>query len=229
MIILADLCSTLAPASSPPVFPADDDIEEDDDLEPEDDLIQDLDDADEMAEDDAGIDLFGDNYDRDYDRAEDRGYRGADIDDDEEYEAMDPAQTNVDKRAHTCQAVKWGWVSHAPAPTGVSSQLAAPCHCCCHPILRAPHDQPLSIMSPGVWPLRLETARRNTIAAHEYFNKLKNQLQRHVGRYSSSLNHSSKCVLCVTAICAVAPSAGGRASRPRVAATRTTQPVRRRA
>lgn len=43
-----------------------------------------------MAEDDAGIDLFGDNFDRDYERGEERGYRGRDIDD-EEYEALDPA------------------------------------------------------------------------------------------------------------------------------------------
>ncbi|CAK4032221.1 DNA replication licensing factor mcm2 [Lecanosticta acicola] len=79
------------PASSPPIFPANDDIEEDDNLDPEEDLIQDIDDVDEMAEDDAGIDLFGDNFDRDYDRNDARGYAGADIDDDE-YDAMDAAQ-----------------------------------------------------------------------------------------------------------------------------------------
>ncbi|KAL9531167.1 DNA replication licensing factor [Sphaerulina musiva] len=80
------------PASSPPVFPGgDDDIEEDDNLDPEEDLIQDIDDADEMAEDDAGIDLFGDNFDRDYDRNDNDTYRGADIDDEEEYEQMDAA------------------------------------------------------------------------------------------------------------------------------------------
>ncbi|KAK3707018.1 MCM DNA helicase complex subunit [Vermiconidia calcicola] len=78
------------PASSPPVFPQHDDIEEDDNLDPEEDLIHDLDDADEMAEDDAGIDLFGDNFDRDYERGEERGYGGRDIDE-EEYEALDPA------------------------------------------------------------------------------------------------------------------------------------------
>lgn len=78
-----------APASSPPVFPHDD-LDDDDGLDPED-QIHDLDDADDMAEDDAGIDLFGDNYDRDYDRQEDdRGYEGADIDDDE-YDTLDPA------------------------------------------------------------------------------------------------------------------------------------------
>ncbi|EME41964.1 hypothetical protein DOTSEDRAFT_81001 [Dothistroma septosporum NZE10] len=78
------------PASSPPVFPQGDDIDEDDNLDPED-LIQDIDDADEMAEDDAGIDLFGDNFDRDYERREEQGYIGADIDDDEDYDQMDPA------------------------------------------------------------------------------------------------------------------------------------------
>lgn len=81
----------IALASSPPVMPPDDDLEEDDLLDPEDDLIQDLDDADEMAEDEAGIDLFADNYDRDYERTEDRGYRGRMIDDEEEYDELDPA------------------------------------------------------------------------------------------------------------------------------------------
>jgi DNA replication licensing factor MCM2 len=80
-----------APASSPPVFPQGDDLDDDGALDPEDDLIQDLDDADEMAEDEAGIDLFGDNFDRDYNRAEDGGYRGRMIDDEDEYDAMDPA------------------------------------------------------------------------------------------------------------------------------------------
>ncbi|KAK5137164.1 MCM DNA helicase complex subunit [Meristemomyces frigidus] len=78
------------PASSPPVFPQNDDIDEDDNLDPED-LIQDIDDADEIAEDDAGIDLFGDNFDRDYDRNDDRGYQGADIDDEGDYDDLDLA------------------------------------------------------------------------------------------------------------------------------------------
>ena len=73
------------------MFPQNDDLDEDDNLDPEDDLIHDLEDADEMAEDEAGIDLFGDNFDRDYNRAEDGGYRGRMIDDDDEYDAMDPA------------------------------------------------------------------------------------------------------------------------------------------
>ena len=55
-------------------------------------MIQDLEDADEMAEDDAGIDLFGDNFDRDYERGEEAGYRGADIDDEGDYDDLDLAQ-----------------------------------------------------------------------------------------------------------------------------------------
>ena len=74
------------------MFPQNDDIEEDDNLDPEEDLIHDIDDVDEMAEDDAGIDLFGDNFDRDYERDEDRGYGGADIDDEGDYDNMDLAQ-----------------------------------------------------------------------------------------------------------------------------------------
>ena len=79
------------PASSPPVFPQNEEIDDDADLDPED-LIQDIEDADEMAEDDAGIDLFGDNFDRDYDRRQDEAYEGAEIDDEGDYEGMDLAQ-----------------------------------------------------------------------------------------------------------------------------------------
>ncbi|KAK1067038.1 MCM DNA helicase complex subunit [Friedmanniomyces endolithicus] len=87
------------PASSPPVFPQNDDVEEDDILDPEDGLIPDLDDADEMAEDDAGIDLFGNNYDRDYERGEDKGYRGAYIDDEGDYDDLDlAARRQLDAR-----------------------------------------------------------------------------------------------------------------------------------
>ena len=62
-----------------------DDMDDDDEMDPEN-LIQDTDDAEEMLEDDAGIDLFGDNFDRDYQRQEDNindNYEAADIDDDE--------------------------------------------------------------------------------------------------------------------------------------------------
>lgn len=95
-IVVEDRIPTLtliaAPASSPPVFPQHgDDIEEDDDLEPDEDLIRDLDDADEMAEDDAGIDLFAENFDKDYDRNDDQAYSERDIDDEGDYDDMDVA------------------------------------------------------------------------------------------------------------------------------------------
>ncbi|KAK5114191.1 MCM DNA helicase complex subunit [Meristemomyces frigidus] len=87
------------PASSPPVFPQNEDVDDDDNLDPEDELLHDLEDADEMAEDEAGIDLFGDNFDRDYDRGEDRGYGGADIDDEGDYDELDiAARRQLDAR-----------------------------------------------------------------------------------------------------------------------------------
>ncbi|KAK6438202.1 MCM DNA helicase complex subunit [Oleoguttula sp. CCFEE 5521] len=82
------------PASSPPVFPQQNDIDDGDDdiLDPEEEVALDIDDADEMAEDDAGIDLFGDNFENDYSRREDDRYAGRDIDDDGDYDQMDLAQ-----------------------------------------------------------------------------------------------------------------------------------------
>ena len=70
------------------------DVEEDDEgvLDPEDDLVLDVDDLDEMAEDDAGIDLFADNFENDYNRSEANQYRGRDIDDEGDYDQMDMAQ-----------------------------------------------------------------------------------------------------------------------------------------
>ena len=66
--------------------------DDDDEIDPEDELVeQDIDDVDELAEDEAGIDLFGDNFERDYERREDNAYVGADIDD-EEYDELDAAQ-----------------------------------------------------------------------------------------------------------------------------------------
>lgn len=77
-----------------------DDMDDEDDLDPED-RIQDIDDAEEMLEDDTGIDLFGDNYDRDYEGREANAndfYQGADLDD-EEYEDMDlAARRQLDAR-----------------------------------------------------------------------------------------------------------------------------------
>lgn len=61
-------------------------------LDPEDDLVLDIDDIDEMAEDDAGIDLFGDDFEHDYEGGERNDYGGKDIDDEGDYEDMDMAQ-----------------------------------------------------------------------------------------------------------------------------------------
>jgi DNA replication licensing factor MCM2 len=64
-----------------------DDIEEDADGE----IIADIDDADEMAEDQDGIDLFGDNFERDYENInDDEQYEGEDIDDGD-YDGLDLA------------------------------------------------------------------------------------------------------------------------------------------
>ena len=67
------------------------DDEDDDELNPDRDLIGDIDDADEMAEDEDGVDLFGDNFERDYRRRENDAYEGIGLDDEGDYEdlAMD--------------------------------------------------------------------------------------------------------------------------------------------
>ena len=70
-------------------MPADDD---EDEIDPDRDLIGDIDDADEMAEDEDGIDLFADNFERDYRKRENDEYGGAEIDDEGEYGELDPAQ-----------------------------------------------------------------------------------------------------------------------------------------
>ncbi|KAL9034599.1 MAG: hypothetical protein Q9214_006975 [Letrouitia sp. 1 TL-2023] len=77
------------PPSSPPVLPLDD--EDDAGPDPDADLIGDIDDADEMAEDEDGIDLFADNFERDYRARENDAYVGADIDDEGDYDELDPA------------------------------------------------------------------------------------------------------------------------------------------
>ncbi|KAI9787016.1 MAG: MCM DNA helicase complex subunit [Peltula sp. TS41687] len=78
------------PPSSPPMLPRG--ADEMDDLDENDELIADIDDADEMAEDEDGIDLFADNFERDYAaRPADEGYGGADIDDEGDYDDLDPA------------------------------------------------------------------------------------------------------------------------------------------
>jgi len=66
------------------------DDDEDDEIDEE--IARDVDDLDEDAEDAAGIDLFADNFDRDYDRPDDDNYGGRDIDDEGEYDDMDIAE-----------------------------------------------------------------------------------------------------------------------------------------
>lgn len=73
----------------PPLDDMDDDV---DIVENDEDLIQDLDDAEEALEDDAGVDLFGDNFERDYQTRANDFYQGADIDDEEDYEDLDLAE-----------------------------------------------------------------------------------------------------------------------------------------
>ena len=80
--------------SSPPLLPTNenDDIEEEDRIDEDDDLIGDIDDADELAEDEDGIDLFGDNFLRDErERGEQETYQGRMIDDDGDYDELDTA------------------------------------------------------------------------------------------------------------------------------------------
>jgi DNA replication licensing factor MCM2 len=69
-------------------MPPFDEGEDDDEEEAE--MIPDIDDVDELAEDEDGIDLFGDNFERDYRAAEDDRYvNEAYIDDDEDHDELD--------------------------------------------------------------------------------------------------------------------------------------------
>lgn len=77
--------------SSPPAFALNHGEDDVDDLGETNELIADIDDADEMAEDEDGIDLFADNFERDYEPRENDNYGGADIDDEGEYEELDIA------------------------------------------------------------------------------------------------------------------------------------------
>lgn len=74
----------IAPPSSPPMLPFDDD-EQDHERDEESEAMGDIDELEEMAEDEDGIDLFGDTFERDYGRPDDDNrYRGQYIDDDEQ-------------------------------------------------------------------------------------------------------------------------------------------------
>src|SRR6266480_4504582 len=66
--------------------------DDDEDIDIDDEIERDVDDLDEDAEDAAGIDLFADNFDRDYGRQDDDNYGGRDIDDEGEYDEMDIAE-----------------------------------------------------------------------------------------------------------------------------------------
>ena len=72
------------------MLPADGD-EDETGVDPEDDLVGDIDDADELAEDAEGIDLFADDFERDYEKRENDQYRGAMLDDEGDYDELDPA------------------------------------------------------------------------------------------------------------------------------------------
>ena len=91
----------LAPPSSPPALPLDEELDED--VESDTQLIEDIDDVDEMAEDEDGIDLFANNFEKDYKARENDAYAGADIDDEGEYNELDPVarrqlEARLDKR-----------------------------------------------------------------------------------------------------------------------------------
>ncbi|KAJ5768206.1 Nucleic acid-binding OB-fold, partial [Penicillium manginii] len=78
--------SPTALGSSPPPMPFDEDDDEDEGAE----LIPDIDDVDELAEDEDGIDLFGDNFERDYRDGEEEHYANeAYIDDDGDHDELD--------------------------------------------------------------------------------------------------------------------------------------------
>ncbi|KAM3085637.1 MCM DNA helicase complex subunit [Clarireedia jacksonii] len=67
------------------------DDDDDDDMEDDVEIAADIDDIDELAEDEDGIDLFGGNYERDYNTRDNTNYEGADIDDEGDYEELDAA------------------------------------------------------------------------------------------------------------------------------------------
>lgn len=71
------------------MLPLDDD---DNELDPEGEIIPDVDDFDEMAEDEAGIDLFADDFERDYARNEGDAYEEAGLDDEGDYDDLDDAE-----------------------------------------------------------------------------------------------------------------------------------------
>ncbi|EAA63976.1 hypothetical protein AN2491.2 [Aspergillus nidulans FGSC A4] len=81
------------PPSSPPMLPFDEDEDE-----PDEEAELDIDDIEEMAEDEDGIDLFGDTFERDYRGGKDDRYRGRYIDDDEQEEIDIGARRELEAR-----------------------------------------------------------------------------------------------------------------------------------
>ena len=78
--------------SSPPAYAIQHGGDDDDDIEDEVELALDIDDADEMAEDEDGIDLFANNFERDYKSGENDQYDERDIDDDGDYDELDAGE-----------------------------------------------------------------------------------------------------------------------------------------
>ena len=66
--------------------------DDDDDIEDDAEIPLDIDDVDEMAEDEDGIDLFANNFERDYKPREDDQYDERDIDDESDYEELNIAE-----------------------------------------------------------------------------------------------------------------------------------------
>ena len=78
--------------SSPPAYPIQHGGDDDDDIEEDEaELALDIDDVDEAAEDEDGIDLFANNFERDYKAREGDQYDARDIDDEGEYDELDVA------------------------------------------------------------------------------------------------------------------------------------------
>ncbi|KAI6249901.1 DNA replication licensing factor mcm2 [Erysiphe necator] len=76
--------------SSPPVYPVNHGFDDnDDDVEEE--IALDIDDVDEMIDEEDGIDLFADNFERDYVNRDNDQYEGIDIDD-ADYDDLDLAE-----------------------------------------------------------------------------------------------------------------------------------------
>ncbi|KAL4931070.1 MCM DNA helicase complex subunit MCM2 [Aspergillus undulatus] len=82
------------PAPSSPVVPFDEDDEDERDERVE----SDIDDVDEMVEDEDGIDLFGDTFERDYQSGQNDYYRGAYIDDEDQEELDIGARRNLETK-----------------------------------------------------------------------------------------------------------------------------------